>query len=306
MEQYVIGMDGGGTKTAVSIADLAGHVLLELKGGAINCNSEAPVHVLENLGAILDGISAHFGGLDGCAGICLAAAGISNPTAAETIQAGVANRYRGPLSIVGDHEAALCGAVGKPYGIILISGTGTICFGRDLDGKEHRTGGFGHLIDDGGSGYAIGRDILSAVVRASDGRAEKTVLTELVFHELGISSIPGLIRYIYEKETGKREIAALAPLLDDACRRGDSAAEKIVKRSTDSLLELLFPVIGALHFEKPEIALCGSILLRDEFIRNCLFRGIASSFPDAKYYDRKFDASYGAVLIALENGKHRP
>ena len=293
-------MDGGGTKTSVSVADMDSKILLKLKGGAVNCNSDMPDHVRKNLTEILDSVSAQTSKFGRCAGICIAAAGISNPAAVETIRETVAARYRGPLFVVGDQEAALWGAMGNPYGIVLISGTGSVCFGKDRSGHEHRSGGFGHLIDDEGSGYAIGRDILAAVVKAYDGRAEKTQLTKLVSHTLGISSMPELIRFVYAESTGKRGISSLAPLLDDALLNQDSAAMKIAERSVNDLFELLVPVIGALQFDPLQIALSGSILLKDKFIRNRLCRVITTAFPSAECFDRKYDASYGAVQIALK------
>ena len=70
-----------------------------------------------------------------------------------------------------DQETALAGALGAPCGMVLIAGTGSICFGRDAVVKQPGSGGYGHKIDDEGSGYALGRDALAAVVRAQDGRA---------------------------------------------------------------------------------------------------------------------------------------
>lgn len=300
MDRYVIGMDGGGTKTAVLAADMGGRILYALKAGAVNCNSESREQVARNVAGILDRVSEKFKGLDGCAGICVAAAGVGNPAAADLLRTSVGKRYKGPLFLEGDHVAALYGATGKPCGIVIVSGTGSICYGKDESGREHRTGGFGHLIDDGGSGYAIGRDILSAVVQAYDGRSGRTLLTDLVFEKLGISSIPELMEFLYSGSTGKSEVAALAPLLDVACGSRDGAALQIVERSSDALFHLLVPVIERLHFQSPEIAFAGSILLKSHDIRDSLRGKIASSYPKAKCCDQKHGAAYGAVLIALE------
>lgn len=85
---------------------------------------------------------------------------------------------QGVIRLVGDHETALAGALEEPAGVILIAGTGSICYGVNESGAKFRAGGYGHIIDDAGSAYAIGRDILKAVVRSSDGRQGQTVLKE--------------------------------------------------------------------------------------------------------------------------------
>lgn len=78
-----------------------------------------------------------------------------------------------------------------------MAGTGAICCGRDGAGNRTRVGGYGYLIDDGGSGYALGRDILTAVVRAADGRGPATALTQAVFAALGVRSVGEIITWLY-------------------------------------------------------------------------------------------------------------
>ena len=81
MGQYVIGMDGGGTKTDVLALDFSGKVLYRFQAGAVNFNSEGPARTRETLTGILDRASKANGGLGGCAGVCIGAAGVSNPAA---------------------------------------------------------------------------------------------------------------------------------------------------------------------------------------------------------------------------------
>ncbi|MEI3013924.1 MAG: hypothetical protein V8T36_03730 [Ruthenibacterium lactatiformans] len=84
-----------------------------------------------------------------------------------------------------------------------MAGTGSICFGRDAAGKTARSGGYGHKIDDEGSGYALGRDALAAVVRAQDGRGPRTLLTDLVFAQLKVVDVGGLVQFTYDPQTEK-------------------------------------------------------------------------------------------------------
>jgi len=304
MNRYVVGLDGGGTKTAVTVADLSGSILITFQSGAINPNGEKIENVNRNLADILTRLKNVCGGIDNCAAICIGAAGISNPTVKQVFVSAAANSgYHGNLVITGDHQTAFYGALGKPCGVILIAGTGSICYGKNKSGQEHRTGGFGHLIDDEGSGYAIGRNILSAVVREFDGRGEKTVLTDMVYHQLNCSNVQELVGFVYNKSTNKRDIAALSPNLTLACEQNDEVALSIAKNCADELAKLVVPVVEKLELQKENLALAGSILLKDNYIKNDFIKKIRSDFPNLTCHTPKNDAAYGAVLIAIENMK---
>lgn len=304
MNSYVVGLDGGGTKTAVTVADLNGNILITFQSGAINPNGEKIENVNKNLAEIFTKLKGVCGEIDNCAAICIGAAGISNPTVKQVFVSAAANSgYHGNLVITGDHQTAFYGALGKPCGAILIAGTGSICYGKNEFGHEHRTGGFGHLIDDEGSGYAIGRDILSAVVREFDGRGEKTVLTNMIYHQLNCSNVPELVGFVYDKNTNKRDIAALSPNLTLACQQNDKVALSIAMNCADELKKLAVPVVKKLGLQKGSLALAGSILLKDNYIKNNFIKNIISDFPDLTCHLPKNDASYGAVLIAIENIK---
>jgi len=304
MIRYVDGLDGGGTKTAVIIADLSGKILHSFNSGAMNYNGESDINVNRNFADIFGEISSKLDGLDGCGAVCIGAAGVSNPAARAALEQAVRGvGYNGPLTITGDHQTALYGALGKPCGMILIAGTGSICYGKNSQGDEHRTGGFGYLIDDEGSGYAIGRDILSAVVRAYDGRMGKTVLSEMVLGALGLTSIQELIGFIYSKETNKRDIAALSSCLTLACERQDAVAAGIAEKCSTKLQQLVAPVAEKLGLLEGELAIAGSILLKDKYIRNGLVRKTREAYPEMKCVIPRNSAAYGAALMAIESLK---
>lgn len=302
--RYVAGMDGGGTKTAVAIAEESGRILHRFESGAINVNGQDEAAVAASLCDIFATIASVCGDLDLCVHLCIGAAGVSNPHARERLLGYVrAGGFRGEVMLVGDHETALVGAHGQRLGIILIAGTGSICYGINEQSEEHRTGGYGHLIDDGGSGYSIGRDLLSACVQVHDGRVGATVIPELVYGLLGLTSIEELIRYVYYKQRNKREIAALAPLLTYACSQGDSVALSIAQRNASALFELVVPVAERLDLRAGELAWAGGILLHNRFILNELLHQLEERFPAMRSHAARQDAAYGAVHIALE--RHR-
>jgi len=319
---YVAGIDGGGTRTSVIVARTDGENVGSFSAGPLNYNGQAEAVVARSLQQIADGIAAAIatdaapvgttgctadegGGsashLDTCLAICIGAAGISHPLVAGRLTSLLRDcGYRGELLLVGDHETALCGAHGGRSGIVLIAGTGAICYGRSPAGDTHRSGGYGHLIDDGGSGYAIGRDLLAAVVQAADGRIGPTRITELVYERLAVSTVPELIGYVYDPARSKRDIAALAPLLSLACEAGDEQALRIAERSADELLQPIAAVAERLALQEGPLALLGSVLTANRHVRDALHGRIAGRYPRMTVVEPQYDASYGAVLLAIE------
>ena len=298
---FVIGMDGGGTKTKACIADLEGKVIDALEGGSMNVNSAGRDGVIQNITALLQAIQKRGFAWDGLRGLCLAAAGVSNPLTREVLeeavrQAGIGIR---PI-IIGDHQAALYGAHRGGTGMILIAGTGSVCYGKNEQGQEARSGGFGHLIDDEGSAYALGRDVLSAVVQAEDGRIPPTVMRSTVMQRIGTDSIAGLIQWVYAPSTGKKDIAALAPIVMEGWQAGETAAAAILDRAAEELARLVVPVAGALGMKQGAVALCGSVLLRNEEIRHRVAMKLSDLMPQLQLIAPLCDAATGAVLRCLE------
>jgi len=299
--RFAAGLDGGGTKTKVAIADESGRMVETFTSGPINYNGQDERVVERNIEEIVTRIGMVCGSLEHCAHICLGAAGISAAGVTERLTAAIRNAgYRGGLTLAGDHETALYGALSQPHGIILIAGTGSICYGRNEQGCTHRTGGFGHLIDDEGSGYSIGRQLLEALVQASDGRIPPTVVSERIYETLQLpnGSLNEVIGFVYDPQRTKKDIAALAPILSEACSVGDMAALNIARHSAEALFELLAPVAERLGLQSGNLALAGSVLLHNSFIQSSLRERIAESYPGLSCILPKHDAAWGAMMIA--------
>ncbi|SFJ01373.1 BadF-type ATPase [Paenibacillus sp. UNC496MF] len=298
--RYVAGMDGGGTKTAVTVADEHGRAVHRFTSGAINYNGQDEASIRQSFRAIMAEIAQACGGLGHLAYVCVGAAGVSNPAVRQRLTADVREcGYAGGLLITGDHETALCGALDSPVGMILIAGTGSICFGRDAAGHTHRTGGCGYLIDDEGSGYSIGRELLTAAAKAGDGRIPPTVVTGLVYERLGVTSVRELVGFVHDKRTNKKDVAALATLLAPACDAGDAAALAIVKKSAAALLELVGPVAERLAMQGGRLVLAGSVLLKNAYVRDAFEALLGQAYPGMRCVAAPADASEGAVRMAL-------
>lgn len=316
MKGYYIGMDGGGTGTTILVSS-DGRDLCRMEVEGLNYNSFGQAGVTKTLEHAAASLKERGFEPDCCLGVGIGCAGVSNPAAAALINEKMLEfGYTCPVFVFGDQRAAMYGALEREDGILLIAGTGSICLGQAAGGKEeYRAGGFGHLIDDEGSAYALGRDILSAVVRAEDGREEKTALKDAVYEKLGISSIPEIIEYVYAKERMKGEIASLAMLLGDPEIRKDAAAVRIMEKAAEELSRLVLTVLAKMRDQRREktfpLVLHGSVLKRNERIREELIKALEESWKKKGYRagsrvpalpiriaDAKKDAVHGAVGLA--------
>lgn len=250
---FVIGIDGGGTKTRVEIRDQDNRLQERKLYGAFNLNS-----IGENgFRSLLREIFSEE--MSQCAGICIGAAGVSNPKVSRILNEVLKEKkYGGPCKLCGDQEIALRGAMDGP-GIAVIAGTGSICFGKNAAGETARSGGYGHLIDDWGSGYALGREGLSMCVRVFDGREEETGLCGAILKMLNISSPEELVTFVYSGGTRKSDIAALAAAVLRQAEMKDTAAIQILHRQAEEIVKMVRAVQNKLNMHDCPIALLGGL-----------------------------------------------
>lgn len=297
MRKIVAGIDGGGTGTTLDLLDEHGIRIERHKFGPFNLNSIGE----ERFRELLKEINKFIVKTGDCEALCIGAAGISNPAVTKLIEEVFRqNGYSGKLLLKGDHEIALYGAMSGGTGCILIAGTGSICTGITEDGMTARAGGWGHLIDDVGSGYALGRDALTAVVRAYDGRGFQTVLTELIKEKWKAEDIRQLIAQTYAT-SDKSHIASLAPLVELAGRQGDKSALAIIEKNAVELTKLAAAVYTQLGKKELSISLLGGLLSHQTLLRDRFIQVLSAILPEMKVKEPDMDAAAGAALWALNN-----
>lgn len=295
---YYCGWDGGGTKTEVFCMDKGGARVAGACFGPLNINGAARERVAETVRDCMAYMAALPGGLAACRGLTIGMAGASNIEAVNLITRLVRDYgYAGPLGVVGDSTIALEGAI-RGMGAVLIAGTGAVCCGRDATGGNVSVGGYGYLIDDGGSGYAIGRDMLAATVRVEDGRCVGTCLADMVYEQLGISNTRQLVTWLYSPSRGKREVAALAPLLARALEAGDEEALNIAYRAADELAELAITAWRRMRLDAGELALTGSILNHFPAIRARVTELCKAACPNMEVIEPHGTPAQGAAMLA--------
>ena len=296
---YYCGWDGGGSKTQVCLMDQQGSVLVVQDFGPLNPNGASRETVINTIADCIEFMKAQPDGLSACRGLVIGIAGVSNRSVAQLVEDTVRSfGYTGNLKLLGDQEIALAGAVNGP-GAVLIAGTGSVCFGKDQAGQPFRCGGYGYLIDDCGSGYAIGRDILTAVIRAFDGRGPETSLTKGVYEALGVDSISQMITWLYSPDTGKKQVAALAPLLLAAIEQQDAAALQIAEKAASDLSDMVIAAWNKAGMRGGEVALCGSIFAYYPMIRESVCHRLQAALPEIAVIEPRGSASYGAARLAM-------
>ena len=173
---HVLGIDAGGTKTVCQLADEEGNVLAEARGGGANLQAVGELEVEKVLHQVMEEAIGDRPVVP--AVICLGIAGVDRPDDATIVRA-IMKRigYKAKVIVVNDALVALEAGAPRQPGVVIISGTGSISYGRNAEGEAARSGGWGYVLGDEGSGYWIGRSALRAVLREADKRGPKTVLT---------------------------------------------------------------------------------------------------------------------------------
>jgi len=220
--EWLIGIDGGGTKTQAVLCDETGLVRAVSFCEATNPTSVPRDVVVQRLVGLLDNLVFGIGSRQTVTGGCFGGFG-GGGIAGNREFMREQLRILLPAMIVqsaSDAVSALTSGIGIGDGIVAITGTGSGVFAR-VSGVMHQVGGWGYLLGDEGGGYDLGRRALTAALRAHDGRGEATILVELCEKKLG-EPVANAVARIYNE--GRAFIASFAPLLLEAQERGDPAA----------------------------------------------------------------------------------
>ena len=248
----VLGLDIGGSSSRARLVE-GGRIVAEAEGPGANVAALPPPVVADRLAALLGGLGAI--GADAC---CAGSAGAEVPAGRERLAHLLAGLLPGSrITIVHDTRLVLA-AAGLDIGIALISGTGSVAYGRDHDGREARAGGWGWLIGDDGSAAWLAREAAREVMRRSDSGAPLGALGEAMLeatHAAGTTELVGALHALSEPG----EWAALAGVVFDTAAK-DPAADSLVERAAAGLGELVAVVRRRLALEGPVVLAGGQLL----------------------------------------------
>jgi len=301
--RHVVGVDAGGTKTTCLLASELGDILAKGVAGPANPHT---VGVTQTQRAIRVSIGQAMSraGIRCVDFAYLGVAGVDRTSERKAVsmivrKLDVAKRFQ----VDSDALIALAGGTVCRPGVVVISGTGSIAFGINSKGQCARSGGWGPVLGDEGSGYDIGRKALAAVMRSSDGRGPQTSLARRILGNLKLDHPEQLIGYAYGATMGVPKIAELASIVLDESKRGDPVSQRIVEDAAKELTGAALSVIGKLRMEKEpvEVVVCGGAFEYCDVLQNSVKTTLKKALPRATLMRPKFDPVVGAVLLGLKS-----
>src|SRR5690625_325010 len=300
---YVIGIDGGGTKTTGVIADEKGRTIAEATVGASNPNivsatdlkatfSKLKGQLQQKNKAAFEKVDRLFAGIPGT----------GHPSARQTVHQALSETMPSTMSMTVDNDAIIAlysGTLGQP-GIVQISGTGSITYGINHDGVRNRVGGWGHFIGEQGSGFGLGSDALQAAFAAHDQAGPATMLEESIRHFFKKQSLPDIIPEIYQATSPKETIASLGRLVMEAVDQKDIIATEFIQQNGLYIGQSVSALMKKL-FKKGDIpvVLAGGLFNRVDLFRSAIEAGLGNYSDSTRLIIPDKPPVNGAVSAAL-------
>jgi N-acetylglucosamine kinase-like BadF-type ATPase len=303
--KILIGIDGGGTKTEAAAAREDGEILGRFEAGPSNVfkvDAAASAAALENVidGSLTNAQASRSEVVSICAGL----AGVDRPTIQKQIIEILSKIIPiDRISVVGDATTALMGATEGEPGMVVISGTGSIAYGMNAQRQRARAGGWGHIVDDFGSGYDIVRNAFNEVFRAHDGLEPPTRLTQAFLDELGAENVDNLLIAIHRDYTTAGRIASLFPLVQSVADGGDIIANKLLERAGHDLSSTAEAVVRKLDLHNQDF-ICGTaggVFHSSRQVRDSFAWYVHRFAPRANVCFPRKSAVEGALMLARAN-----
>ncbi|MCA9731410.1 MAG: hypothetical protein H6696_13280 [Deferribacteres bacterium] len=304
-KKYIIGIDGGGTKSVGCLVDGEGNILAQGKTGATNYLQKDEELIVQRICGLVQELkqNAH---VPANAPVFLAVglSGLGN----EKLCRNMENLLRKEACAVNilatsDVASALAGAFAGEPGAILISGTGSIAYGKAPDGKIYRVGGWGYLVGDEGAGFDIGRRGIAAALTDWDGRGEKTILRPRLEEHFKVGSINEAVPEIYVNYATRGALAKFAPFVFEAAREGDAVATAIINLAAKKLADHIIAMAPRINKKKEvQLALVGNIFRSKEMLLPVMQNQWQLADCRIEIKEPIFPAEFGAVLLMKESG----
>jgi N-acetylglucosamine kinase-like BadF-type ATPase len=285
LTELILAVDAGGTKTAACLARAIGAASYEILGRGREVGAN-PLRIgfdkaVANI-SIAAAAAAADAGLPGALAdrAVLSVAGAADPMIADEVvrrlrEAKIAEQ----IAVVSDVLPVFAASV-EGAGIALISGTGSVAYGRTDDGRMIRCGGWGYLLGDDGSGFAIGRAALRFALEDLETSVEShESLTMTLLDKLDSRSASELISAVYTNPDSREVIASLAICVGQAAEAGDAAAQGILEKAARELASLAMRAAQSLNLDLRTIpmAVAGGVFVGSKFLREAVATQLAAA-----------------------------
>ncbi len=296
-KELFLGLDGGGTKTTAVVFDKSGSFVCRFVGESINYYSIGMEKARENMLGIIDGLFP-ICGTRSFKGAVIGMSALGDRASEKELEAfsgGIINADN--IIMDSDLYIALEALNAPGECAVVISGTGSMAAARTADEKIIHAGGFGHILGDEGSGYAIALSGIKAAIAAAEGYGEETALLYDCLKFFNIPDIYALIDLFYEKGVSRKDTAAFAGPVRRRAADGDNIAKGIMLNAAAELAGTALAVIKKLSPDSP-VGLWGGIFQHSSLFAEAFCAELAKNgYCNAALLD--FPPETGAVLAAM-------
>ena len=292
--EKILGVEGGGTKTAWVLAEHDGEELRVLDQGKLP-PSNFRLTTPERLRAIFSELPKQIDR----AGIFLAGCGLEDRQSLARLCAEI---WPAAKIVTGsDRDSGLAAALGHADGIAVNAGSGSSVTGRRGD-KIEKAGGWGHILGDAGGGYFLSVQALRLILREYDLHRGEVQFTEKVLRALSLNNLDELVRWAQTAD--KMELATLVPVVFEAAANGDTRVMEIIEEGALCLCEYTEAVASRLRLLAPKVILLGGLFHRDSIYTHAFRRKLKKNLPDARVAAAERTPELGAAWLAAEMGDH--
>ena len=295
--EQILGVEGGGTKTAWALVEREADELRILDQGKLPA-SNFRLTPPERLRAIFSVLPKKIDR----AGIFLAGCGPGEDQ--QSLLRLCAEIWPSAKIVVGnDRESGLAAALGLADGIVVNAGSGSSVTGRRGDRIE-RAGGWGHILGDAGGAYFLVIQALRLILREYDLHRGEVQFATKILRALSLNNLDELVRWAQTAD--KMEIALLAPVVFEAAANGDTHVIEILEEGARVLCEYTEAVASRLRLLAPKVVLLGGLFYRDSIYTHAFRRRLKKNLPDARVTNAERAPELGAAWLAAEIGELKP
>lgn len=298
--RYVLGFDGGGTKTECALMDELGRVRAKSRsgpsnpmrvgfGGALAAVCEAGRLVLQEAKSGMSEIGA----------VCAGLAGAAQPESERKMQKLLSEEFPGKIVRVCTDLDLTLEATGDGPAIVLVAGTGSAAVGRQRNGPILRVGGHGPLLGDEGSAYDVGRRAAIAAMRAADRGNTDSPLAARILKELRADDWDGLQLRVYR--VPDEVFPRIFPVVAEAADEGDTEARVLLEHAAEELAELVGDLVDCLELKAEKFLLVksGGMVGRSHYFDDLLDTKLKMAAPHAEFGELLMSAAEAAAGLAL-------
>ncbi len=297
---FVLGIDGGGSKSAAAVSDGVSVLATHVAGGC-NLNSVSVECARVALGEAVRGALSSAGiSASDVSSVCAGVAGAASPEIAARITRFLTELLpQSAIQVVGDTVIALEAAFAGGPGLVCIAGTGSVAFGRNERGEFARAGGWGRFVSDEGSGHWIGQRAVSQCLRALDMGRSSNLITGLMEH-WSIATREQLVQRSHQEQIPS--FAELFPVVLAVAETGDPLACEILSAAGFELARIAQVVLRRLWVGPSivQVAYTGSVFSRSARIRQIFSNFIRADRPEVQVHISSRQAFEGALYLAQQ------